>query len=91
MEHRNYIPVTVDTIKTLRKTLQIGDVVDYDTYQYSPEDERLVVPVKVPVVITEKYPHLVRVRRRNGRDDGRVRTLTYVEIALQRMEGKAHV
>lgn len=83
--------LTIEDMQSLRASIKIGDIVDYDTYQYCSDDERLLIPVAEPVIVTEKYPYLVRVKHRGRKDDGRVRTLTYVDIAMQRIGGMRDV
>lgn len=83
MELRN--DLKVDDIRKLRKKLSIGSTVKYPLPLYKTangEWKRYIKMVKAEVVA--KYPHLVEVVLIGRECSPPIKTMTYVEIALQR-------
>lgn len=77
--------IRVEDISKIREEMYIGKVLEDQVY-LDRLGERLIVPKKVKVEVTEIYSHLVKVREQGGSRKGAYKTITYVEMLMKRVK-----
>lgn len=82
--------ITSREVEKLKRTLQIGDIIQYEELEYVPEDRRLLVPRRKKVRVVRKFSFLVQVENLHSRPgDRKIKTIRYPELVMERR--KNHV
>lgn len=77
--------ITPREVEMLKKTLRIGEVIQYEELEYVSEDRRLLVPRRNEVRVIRKFSHLVQIENlHNKRGNWKIRTITYPELVMER-------
>lgn len=77
--------LTVDDVEKIRKSVKVGDKFRYKTVHQDILNEKISNVVWEKVTVIKKYRHLVEVEYTNRPNMWPVKTMTYRELAFQKV------